>query len=193
VILIHRIRYRLGHFQARITKSRSLYYSPMSPTTSSAMSFSARLPGPGSRYWIQLAGPFPFLLLKLLVLVLLTYRQVTQKFISRVPDSTLSEVTSAVAAADAALSGWATLPPSKRRKLMLNLLAVLPQYADRIVSRSLPCILAFYSRVLLIVRLIACRSKPGRLSQMRELSSIVASTPSRRHVPRHIRWQETII
>jgi acyl-CoA reductase-like NAD-dependent aldehyde dehydrogenase len=46
----------------------------------------------------------------------------------------MTEVTNAVAAADAALSSWATLPPSKRRKLILNLLVVLPQYADRIVS-----------------------------------------------------------
>ncbi|KAH7363447.1 methylmalonate-semialdehyde dehydrogenase [Plectosphaerella cucumerina] len=59
---------------------------------------------------------------------------VDQKFITRVPDSNMAEVTNAVAAADAALSSWATLPPSKRRKLILNLLVVLPQYADRITK-----------------------------------------------------------
>lgn len=59
--------------------------------------------------------------------------QASQKFITRVPESTIFDVQHAVAAAEAAQTAWAMLPFSKRRVKMINLLDCLRQNTSRLV------------------------------------------------------------
>ncbi|KAH7033482.1 Aldehyde/histidinol dehydrogenase [Microdochium trichocladiopsis] len=60
------------------------------------------------------------------------YNPTTQRFTTRVPESTTTEAQNAVAAAAAAQPGWAATPLVKRRSHMLDLLFVLKQNAQLI-------------------------------------------------------------
>ncbi|KAJ1329698.1 malonate-semialdehyde dehydrogenase-like protein [Microdochium nivale] len=60
------------------------------------------------------------------------YNPTTQRFTTRVPESTATEAQNAVAAAAAAQPGWAATPLIKRRAHMLDLLFVLKQNAQLI-------------------------------------------------------------
>lgn len=58
----------------------------------------------------------------------------SQKFITRVPESTAEEISDAVAAAVAAQPAWAAISANQRKRVLIDVIGILRQNACRIVS-----------------------------------------------------------